>query len=87
MIFLKDTDTGDKIFIEVKTTTSTENTPFYMSAHELDTAKKLWESGANYQIHRIYNIMDGDDSKIEYIIYDSLEKLDLAETSYKLIPI
>lgn len=80
------TETGDKIFIEVKTTTDTENTPFYMSAHELDIAKKLWKSGAYYQIHRVYNIMDKDDSKIGYIIYDSLEKLDFIENSYKVIP-
>lgn len=80
------TETGNKKFIEVKTTTNTENVPFYMSAHELATAKKLWQSGANYQIHRIYNIMDEDDSKIGHIIYDSLEKLHLVETSYKLIP-
>lgn len=80
------TETGNKIFIEVKTTTDSANTPFYMSAHELDIAKKLWQSGANYQIHRVYNIMDEDDSKIGYIIYDSLEKLDFIENSYKVIP-
>lgn len=80
------TETGEQIFIEVKTTTDEENTPFYMSQHELSIAKKLWKSGANYQIHRIYNIMNEDDSQIGYVIYTSLENLTISETSYKLEP-
>lgn len=80
------TETGEKIYIEVKTTTNSENSPFYMSKHELSVAKKLWASGANYQIHRIYDIMNEDDSKIGYVIYDSLEKLNLTESSYKVEP-
>ena len=78
------TETGEKIYIEVKTTTDTSNTPFYMSKHELTTAKEFWKHGYNYQIHRIYDILNNDESKIGYIIYDSLEKLNLIETSYKL---
>ena len=57
-----------------------------MSEHELTTAKKMWDSGANYQIHRIYDIMNEDDSQIGYKIYDSLDKLILTEASYKVEP-
>lgn len=78
------TETGEKIYIEVKTTTDTSNTPFYMSKHELTTAKEFWKNGYNYQIHRIYDILNNDESKIGYIIYNSLEQLNLIETSYKL---
>ncbi len=55
-----------------------------MSKHELTTAKEFWKNGYNYQIHRIYDILNNDESKIGYIIYDSLEQLNLIETSYKL---
>ena len=57
-----------------------------MSEHELATAKKMWDWGANYQIDRIYDIMNEDNSQIGYIIYDSLDKLILTEASYKVEP-
>lgn len=78
------TENGEKIYIEVKTTTDHENTPFYMSDHERAVAENLLSSGANYQIHRIYDIMNEDDSKIGYEIYDSLDTLDFVEVTYKV---
>lgn len=80
------TENGEKIYIEVKTTTDYENSPFYMSEHEIDVAKKLLGSGANYQIHRIYDIMNDDESKIGYEIYDSLDNLNFVEVTYKVEP-
>ncbi len=80
------TEAGEKIYIEVKTTTLSDNSPFYMSEHELSVAKKFWASGINYQIHRIYDIMNEDDSKIGYVIYNSLDSLKLTEASYKVEP-
>lgn len=80
------TENGEKIYIEVKTTTDHENSPFYMSDHERAVAENLLSSGANYQIHRIYDIMNEDDSKIGYEIYDSLNILDFVEVTYKVEP-
>lgn len=80
------TENGEKIFIEVKATTDNINTPFYMSQHELDTAKSFWNTEKIYQIHRIYNIMDDDVLKIGHVIYDSLDNLNLKETTYRVEP-
>lgn len=79
------TKSGEKIYIEVKTTTDNINAPFYMSQHELNTAKSFLSKGKIYQIHRIYNIMDNA-LKIGHVIYDSLDNLNLIETTYKVEP-
>ncbi len=43
------------IFIEVKTTTSDSTKEFYITQHELETARSE-EINRNYYIYRVYNI-------------------------------
>ena len=78
------TKDGEKIYIEVKTTVDCDNTPFFMSEHEISVAKKILNSGGIYQIHRVYDIMNDDETQIGYEIYDSLDKLEFTELSYKV---
>lgn len=78
------TKEGEKIYIEVKATVDCDNTPFFMSEHELSFAKKILSSGGIYQIHRVYNIMNDDENQIGYEVYDSLDKLEFTELSYKV---
>lgn len=47
-----DVDTKEAIYIEVKTTTSSKLTPFYMSESELDFSKK---NSSQYHLYRVYN--------------------------------
>lgn len=59
---------GEEIYIEVKTSTSFDET-FYISDHEIKTAKKLLDKGKNYYIYRVYNILaeKKEDVKIKII--------------------
>ncbi len=43
---------GDKLLIEVKTTSGSAGTPFYISANELEVSK---ENGNSYKIFRLYD--------------------------------
>ena len=47
-----DVDAKKAIYIEVKTTTSSKLTPFYMSESELDFSKK---NSSQYHLYRVYN--------------------------------
>lgn len=47
-----DVDEQKAIYIEVKTTTSSKLTPFYMSESELDFSKK---NSSQYHLYRVYN--------------------------------
>lgn len=59
------TDTGERKYIEVKTTTGNEFEPFYLSNSEMDAMSRL----NNYWIYRVYNfnidIKKGDLYKID----------------------
>ena len=43
------TENGQKIYIEVKSTTGDVNEPFYMTANEREKAKQIKENGGIYQ--------------------------------------
>jgi len=48
---------GEPIYVEVKTTASTDPyTVFYMSQKEIDAAWESWVRDETYEIHRVYGI-------------------------------
>lgn len=55
--------TKEKIFIEVKTTTEKENTPFFISGNELSFSEN---NKKNYKLIRIYNFRRESNEDIEY---------------------
>lgn len=59
---------GEEIYIEVKTTTNLDDN-FYISEHELSTAKKYLDKNQRYYIYRVYNILaeNKEDVKIKII--------------------
>lgn len=79
------TDTGDRKYIEVKTTTGNEFEPFYLSSSEMNAMKRL----NNYWIYRVYNfnidLKIGDlfkiDCKKEFDRYYHIQA-----SSFKVIP-
>lgn len=58
-----DPDTGKVIYIEVKSTSSSANTPFYISENELDFSKS---HSNNYKLYRLYNLSKDSTDNIEY---------------------
>ena len=80
------TPDGEKIFIEVKTTTGEYNEPFYMSNNERQKANEIWGKGGNYQIHRVSHITDK--RLISIAIYKSLdeENFNFEEIVYRITP-
>ena len=76
------TETGQKIYIEVKSTMGSVEEPFYMTANEREKARQIKENGGIYQIHRVYNI--GQSKKTQVVIYDDLELLRFEEILYRV---
>ena len=74
------TETGEKIYIEVKSTAGSVDEPFYMTANEREKAKQIKENGGIYQIHRVYNI----GREIQVVIYDDLKLLRFEEILYRV---
>ena len=75
------TEAGERIYIEVKTTTGSVDEPFYMTANEREKAKQIKESGGVYQIHRVYNI-ETDDIKVA--IYENFDNFEFEEILYRV---
>ena len=50
------TEDGVPIYIEVKSTLGDLHTPFYITANEKETAKRIRKEGGIYQVHRVYNV-------------------------------
>lgn len=68
-------------YIEVKTTSSGKNTPFFISENELLFSKTNSE---NYFLYRVYGLKNNDSSSVGfYIINGDLEKQDNFELSRK----
>ena len=77
-----DPSTGQEVHIEVKTTCGPAETPFYMSAFEVDYRTLC---AARYKIARIYNYRE-DEGDIYYFCIDGpdvLEQLELTPVSYR----
>lgn len=74
-------DAGQKIFIEVKTTSGGIGTPFFLSANELEVSK---EKGNRFKIYRLFNYPK--EPKV-YEVEGPLHKsLDLTPTNYRAMP-
>ena len=59
---------GEEIYIEVKSTTSTNpHSKFYMSQDEIDIAWNYWVNDCDYQIHRVFAV----GGKIDRFIFTS----------------
>lgn len=61
------TEDGVPIHIEVKSTLGDLHTPFYITANEKETSKRIRNEGGIYQIHRVYNIGNG----IDVFVYEN----------------
>ena len=78
------TESGDRIYIEVKSTTGNVDEPFYMTANEREKAKTIKDNGGIYQIHRVYNI--GENNKdFKFVIYDNLEQFCFEDLLYRVV--
>lgn len=74
------TENGEELHIEVKATTETLDTPFYISKNEWDKANEFKEQGKLYELHRVYNV--GKDN-IEVKIYRDIQAFKREEVLYK----
>src|ERR1700739_2098959 len=77
-----DPSTGQEVHIEVKTTCGPAETPFYMSAFEVDY---ITLCAARYKIARFYNYRE-DKGDVYYFCIDGadvLEQLELTPVSYR----
>ena len=72
---------GSKKYIEVKTTTKSEDEPFYMSVNELAFFK---ENPNNYFIYRLYINKDTDDIKLKVFKSSEINKFNFHAVSYKV---
>lgn len=68
------TESGTKVYIEVKTTSNKNNVPFYLSQHEYEFANKIWSKGGKYFIYRVINVTATNNKDIRLEIYDSLDQ-------------
>lgn len=75
------TETGDKIYIEVKSTTGDADEPFYMTANEREKAKQVVENGEVYQVHRVYN---AGKQNINVIVYNDFSKFRFEDILYRV---
>jgi hypothetical protein len=74
---------GKPLYIEVKATTGTENF-FYLSNHELETARRMKNEGLTYLVYFVQEVMS-DNPKLE-IVEDitSNENFTLGEYNWKV---
>lgn len=63
---------GRPVMIEVKTTTGPQETPFYVTERERQTAEKAKAEGRLYRFYRVSNIMAMDRNDIQLKKYDEL---------------
>lgn len=76
---------GNKMFIEVKTTTDkSKNTKFQISINELNASKYF---GKKYYIYRVYDLKNSVNGPKYYVLNgDMFSKLDLQAISFTAIP-
>jgi hypothetical protein len=78
-----DASTEEEIHIEVKTTTGPAETPFYMSASEVNYGRSC---KAKYKLYRVYSYAENK-HHIPFFVLDSpfaAEKLNLAPVTYRV---
>jgi len=72
---------GNKILIEVKTTTSGGSTPFYITERELKRSKR----DKNYYLYRVFEFDEERSFARVHILQGDLEQLKIHPTMYKAI--
>ena len=65
------TPDGQRLYIEVKTTSDKKNAPFFMSASEKAFMEFCHATGRNYELHRLFDI-DGKPRRVIYTAKDLL---------------
>lgn len=75
------TETGKKIYIEVKATAGDLTEPFYISNNELKKADELRSKGEIYRIYRVYNV---GKENIAYEIIEDISQYKREEVLYKI---
>mgnify|MGYP003291970819 CR=1 FL=1 len=75
------TETGEEIYIEVKSTPGRLDVPFYISKNEWDKANECKEKGKLYELHRVYNVGKDD---IEVKIYRDIQLMRREDVLYKV---
>ncbi|CAK1243360.1 MrcB family domain-containing protein [Fructobacillus tropaeoli] len=75
---------GNKVFIEVKTTTQGKDAPFYISNNEVDVALKHPNSYVLYRIYDVQNILENK-NKIEFfkVKGDRFQSIKLSPVNYR----
>ena len=76
------TPTGEKIYIEVKSTAGDADQPFFISENERCKAKEIWDSGEIYQIHRVFYVTNKD--LVSREIYEDESQFDFSGTVYRV---
>ncbi len=74
------TESGKKLYIEVKTTTGDPSESFYLTKNEYDTAYEIINRGDYYRLYRVGNILTDN---VSLVIYDTLDKISLDSIVYK----
>lgn len=75
---------GNELYIEVKTTIGDINEDFFISSHEINTAKKLISQDKKYYIYRVYNILANNKNEIGYYVISDFSSLSLVPEHYRI---
>lgn len=78
-----DASTGKEKYIEVKTTTGSAKTRFYISSNELDKSNELRDS---YWLYRIYDFGKANGTKFYKLSGDMNDALNLEPSEFKATP-
>lgn len=78
-----DASTSMEKYIEVKTTTGSAKTPFFISPNEIEKSKQLRDS---YWLYRIYNFDKAKGAKFYKLSGDMNETLNLEPSGFKATP-
>ena len=73
---------GNKVFIEVKTTTSGANTPFYITCNELEKSKQVND---RFVLYRLYDFDENNNTSKFFKQTGDLTKLCVNPILYKAV--
>ena len=75
---------GEKIMIEVKTTSGDADGPFCMTKTEVNKAKECLKNGERYEVHRVYGLGSETVGRIIISAEELFQKFDLQPSEYKV---
>jgi len=77
---------GEPIIIEVKTTTTGPQCPFYITSDEIEKARNCLKNGERYEIHRVYYIDNPEKCGRQIITAEELfREFDFIPDTYKVV--